>query len=264
MKRNIAALLVCFTLIASSCRHEYELIFLMNKADTALLFTSPGWRTVPVGGGDGGRGIMSVVSDSPGIVDARRNSAGIDIEVLWHGNASVAVSDNRTTIYIRVRCDFNAVNMVNTGRTVLVEGDLRRKEIDEITEDAVKTTLAGKNGGYTFAFKDGAANGTVTVYRDKFGENGVTGAFERKVLPFDDAGGQIIVFYLDVHHEKRTLLYGRLDRLLSGMYFSAGTYAAEDPNPFVFAEDVTGRYKDKYPEVERVYTLQRLNITASE
>jgi hypothetical protein len=177
------------------------------------------------------------------------SAVGMQLQILAPGDAVVTVSDKSGhMLELQIHVDYDRKTQVDY-REVVVTGDLTDEDKDAIRAEALPTIPVKAGGGYLFFPYTWADSGTVIIYPDELGTNGIESLFEIKRVSWvspDGREGQSPVCCISINGEERTFIV----MIQSGYY--------------TFCEDLTDRFKSGYPKLEQVYTMQVLRQRRTE
>ena len=190
----------------------------------------------------GGDGIYSVTCDKPNIVQIKMIS-GTDIQVqpLAVGDAVITIRDqsnNVTTIQVHV--DYQKSEIKIIGTDLSIAGNLTDEETETIRNEALQTIPVKAGGGYLLIYT-AQSKGTAIIYPELFGSNSIESSFERASIKTMSLNGEEInlpVIYITINNEKRTFIL--------------------NPQLPALGEDLTSKFKVKYPKLEMLYTSQTI------
>ncbi len=262
-KPTIWILVILFSTFSMiSCDKDSEEPLSLHQIEnntTKLYFGSKGGVTII-----GGDGKYSFSCESPLLKAEMTYSNYISFEPLGVGDATVTIKDSSGDSYLlNVTIAYKTVNVVVAKLDATVVGDnLTVGAQKELKEKALATIPVKAGGGYSFIYTESEdlekTKGTVIVYPEKFGDNGVEGTFEREIIKGDDSSYSYTTY---------TLHYSNVDRTFIFMEYSEPVLKSAPTGyygQFQFAEDLKEQYKAEYPNVEQVYTSQVLGSMAVE
>jgi hypothetical protein len=195
----------------------------------------------------GGDGNYTVECDNLDIVYVVMTSpTEMHLQTLSIGYAIVTVSDQSGhTLQLQVYVDYLRASMLVTDRDVTIAGDLSDTERQAIYDEALRTFPVQVNGGYQFTFTDstttGGRKGTVIIYPEQFATGGVESACEIKSV--NDENETFLMFSIDIDGATRTFKMIRV-------------HSSQPLSGYALTEDITDRFKAKYPGITLVYTSQ--------
>ncbi len=212
----------------------------------SLLFPTSDKTQLIISGGDGHYAISN--SDET-VVNVTMESKQINIAPLSIGNSTVIITDNSGGLYtLNIEVLYRKSNLIIDKQDVIVIGDkLSEIQKTEIQQKAVLTLPVKVNGGFSFIYNVDQQRGDVLIYKDKYGENGIQSTFEEKYTETASVGYRSFVIQID--GKKREFV---LDR------YNAPIPKSSMIVPIAFIEILTDQFKAEYPDVESVYTQQRL------
>ncbi|MCC8173482.1 MAG: hypothetical protein LIO65_03570 [Odoribacter sp.] len=203
----------------------------------------------------GGDGNYHVQSNKPEIIRAELMSSGkiLKLTPLDLGAAVVTITDDsENSLELQVTSDYHTLNIGILEHNVRITGDLRESEKEEIREKALKTIPVEIGGGYKFIYtqygEDYRGAGTVVIYPKEFGKDAIEGTFKeaRVDITIGEQENTLPVYYLDIDGETTELF------IVSYQQFAPRDMVVQ----VAFMQDVTDIFKEDYPHVEGVYTLQ--------
>ena len=250
---------VCILVILSSifsltsCDKDTEeplSLHLVENHTTKLYFGSTGGVTIT-----GGDGNYSFSCESPLLKAEMTHSNYILFEPLGVGSATVIIKDLSGSSYIlNVTIAYKTEKIVVAKLDATVAGNnMTVGDQKELKNKALATIPVKVGGAYKFVYTEGedldATKGTVFIYPEKYGDNGIEGTFDRAVVKGDN-GSYLYMTY--------TLHYGDINRTFILMNYSESALKSTPPGyiKFQFAEDLKEQYITAYPNVEQVYTSQ--------
>ena len=221
---------------------------LVENNATKLYYGSKGGVTII-----GGDGNYSFFCESPLLKAEKTYSNYISFEPLGVGDATVKIKDSSGNSYIlNVTIAYKTEKVVVSKLDATVVGDnMTVGNQKELKEKVLATIPVKVGGGYKFVYTESEdqeeTKGTVFIYPDKFGDNGIEGTFERGIVKGDDGSYSHIVY---------TLHYSDMNRTFVFMEYSLPTGKSSQYRAPQFAEDLKEQYTAAYPNVEQVYTSQ--------
>jgi hypothetical protein len=169
------------------------------------------------------------------------SAVDMQLQVLAPGDAVVTVSDKSNHVLeLQIHVDYDRKTQISQC-DVVVTGDLTDEEMEVIRVEALLTIPAQVGGGYLFFPYTWADNGTVMIYPDEFGTDGVESFFEVKRVSWispDGREGQGPACCISINGEDRTF------------------FITKPGYNYALCEDLTYRFKPGYPKLEQVYTEQ--------
>lgn len=208
--------------------------------------------TINVTGGDGR---YSVNSNNDEVLIATLADGNIlVINPLSTGEATITINDQSNQSYtLHVQASYPEYNYLVTKQDVTVRGELLTlSEVEEIKKDALASIPVQAEGGYRIVFTDtDLSEGEAYLYPDTWGTNGKKGTFERTKTSNEG---------ITEYNYKVTI--GGEDRYFVFLPYSGDLTknSGDLQQPFLFQENLTEIYKEKYTHVEQVYTSQVLKL----
>ena len=192
----------------------------------------------------GGDGIYSATCNKPDIVQVNMiSTTEMQVQPLALGDAVIMVSDQSSNVAtMQVRIDYRKLEIKITETDVTITGNLAGEETEAIRNEAFQTIPVKAGGGYRLIFTE-ENKGTAIIYPELFDNNGIDGSFEwASITMFSQYGEEmnIPVIYITINDEKRTFIMS---------YYQS----------YVLREDLTSKFKVKYPNIEMLYTSQILH-----
>ncbi|MEG0693844.1 MAG: hypothetical protein RR444_12280, partial [Oscillospiraceae bacterium] len=212
----------------------------------SLLFPTSDKTQLIILGGDGDYAISN--SDET-VVNVTMESKHINITPLSTGSSTVKITDKSGGLYaLNIDVLYQKLNLIIDKQDVIVIGDkLSEMQKAEIRQKAALTLPVKVNGGYSFIYNLDQHKGEVSIYKDKYGENGVLSTFEEKYT--ETAGKGYRSFAIQIDGKKREFILNR---------YVVPVSKSDMIVPVAFIEIITEQFKADYPDVESVYTQQRL------
>lgn len=261
MKLNLiisTLLIVFFTFGWISCKKETtEQLSLVNIENnvTKLYYGSKGGVTII-----GGDGKYAFSCESPLLKAEMTYSNYILFEPLGVGDALVTINDSSGNSYIlNVTVAYKSESVVVAKLDATVVGDNMTVGNQKALKAKALATIPVKvGGGYKFVYTEGEdlekTKGTVFIYPDKYGNNGIAGTFERVIIKGDDGNYSHITYSL--HYNDITHTFIR--------WLSKPTEQLSEYQPGQFVEDLKAQYQTAYANVEQVFTSQFIGSVAVE
>ena len=261
MKLNliICTLLILFSTFGwISCKKETtEQLSLANIENnvTKLYYGSKGGVTII-----GGDGKYAFSCESPLLKAEMTYRNYILFEPLGVGDAVVTINDSSGNSYIlNVKVSYKSESDVVGKLDATVVGDnLTVGNQKELKAKALATIPVKVGGGYKFVYTEGEdlekTKGTVFIYPDKYGNNGIGGTFERVMIKGDDGNYSHVVYSLHYNDTNHTFT----------RWLSKPTGQSSEYQPGQFVEDLKAQYQTAYPNVEQVFTSQVIGSAAVE
>lgn len=260
MRKTFFLLLILFSaFIFTSCDKDSDeplsLDLIENNA-TKLYYGSTGGVTIV-----GGDGNYSFSCESSLLKAEMTYSNYISFEPLGVGDVAVTIKDSSGDSYLlKVTIAYKTENIVVSKLDVTVVGDnMTVGAQKELKEKALATIPVKVGGGYKFVYTEGEeldlTNGTVFIYTDKFGTDGIEGTFDRVIVKGDDGSLSSLVY---------TLHYSDMNRTFIFMEYEGVTGQTSELRAVQFAEDLKEQYQNAYPNVEQVYSSQVIGSMAVE
>jgi len=202
----------------------------------------------------GGDGNYSFSCESSLLKAEMTYSNYISFEPLGVGDATVTIKDSTGDSYIlKVTIAYKTEKIVVSKLDATVVGDnMTVGNQKELKEKVFATIPVKVGGGYRFVYTEGEeldkTKGTVYIFPDKYGSNGVEGTFERALVNGVDGKYSYTTYTIHYSGLNRTYILTKYSEsvLKSTEYFVQ----------YQFAEDLKEQYKIAYPNVEQVYSSQ--------
>lgn len=226
---------------------------LIENNATKLHYGSNGGVTII-----GGDGNYSFSCESSLLKAEMTYSNYISLEPLGVGDATVTIKDSSGESYLlKVTIAYKTINMVVTKLNTTVVGDnMTIVAQKELKEKAFTTIPVKVGGGYKFVYTEGeeqnVTNGTVFIYADKYGTDGIEGTFDRGLVKADDGSYSYTTYTLHYNDMNRTFIFMEYVELKN---------QTPEFRTIQFAENLKEQYKAEYPNVEQIYTSQILHLT---
>lgn len=241
------AVIICICAFGfMSCKNEsYHPISLLETENASIALTVNSNNNYTVQGGDGQ---YSVSCDNPDIVlVSMASTVNMQLQTLAVGDAVVTVSDkSNNTLQLRIYVDYAKSKVIIDILDVIIEGDLTDEEKEVIRTEALRTIPVQSGGGYLLVYNNQSYNnGTVMIFPDKFGVDGIESVFEQKYVSDILPNGEEIhtpAVCININGEERIF---RLVKLPNYSYFT-------------YCEILTDKLKSEYPKIELAYTVQVL------
>lgn len=219
-----------------------------------ILFPTSEKTQLVVSGGDGN---FAITNSDKTIIDVSINDRLIDITPLSTGDAFVSITDKSDNLYVfSVKVYYKEYNLMVDKQDVIVIGDkLSEVQKTEIQQKAILTLPVKVNGGFKLVYNEGdqASKGEAYIYKDNYGVEPVKSVFEFKRVKIE-ANGVIQnynVFVITIDGKKREFVMNKYIALKS---------SGDMMVPMALHEVLTEQFKTDYPDVEWVYTQQRIKL----
>lgn len=197
----------------------------------------------------GGDGNYTVSNSDEIVVDVRRKNNFIDITPISIGSSIITVIDNSGNSYtLNIKVHYRELNLKVDKQDIIVIGDKLSETQKAEIEQKVALTLPVKiNGGFSFIYDLNDRKGHVLIFKEKISENGIESVFEEKYTETDSVGYRSFVIQID--GKEREFILNRYD---------APKSKSDMIEPMAFIEILTNQFKTEYPNVQWVYTQQRI------
>jgi len=252
-----AFMLTLSVLFVSSCSDDdYNPITLWHGE--SIIEIENGWanlylhphhpeQSYNIKGGDGQYVIENVDKE---VVTVNYDGKTLFIKPIGVGYSSIHIRDNSNhilTIYLTVDYSKNTYNIVQCFS--YVEGDnLTIKEKKQLEEEIVKTIPVAPQGRYEFTYSNPNENGgEVKIYPTVTTSRYIKGTFLQENIETEDGG-----YYnqITIRVEEKEWI------LVNTHYFNPNTRAIDTSYPMMFVENVTDKFKQQYPALEKAYAMQ--------
>lgn len=218
-----------------------------------LLFRTSDKTQLVIFGGDGHYTISN--SDATIANVTLTNNSFIDIIPLSTGNSTVTITDNSGGSYtLNITILHRKTNIIIDKQDVIVIGDkLSEEQKAEIQQKAALTLPVKVMGGFSFVYNLGEEvnKGQVFIYNDKFGGEAVESVFEFKQIKIE------INRFTQTHPVYVITINGKQREFIVNKYVAPKS-KGDMIVPMSLNEDLTELFKADYPDVESVYTQQRI------
>ncbi|MDR2138923.1 MAG: hypothetical protein LBP50_05190 [Tannerella sp.] len=208
----------------------------------------------------GGDGAYSFLCESSLLKAEMTHSNYIQFEPTGVGEASVTIRDSSgESLLLHVTIVYKTKHVVISGLDATVAGDaMTVAEQKKLKAEALATIPVKTGGGYRFVYNGGEeraeTEGTVFIYPETYGQDGIEGTFKETVVGNDSRNVAITLYYSDT---ERTFVFREYEE--PAVRSSPREYRAVQ-----FAEDLTEQYQTAYPNVEQVYTSQVIGSMTTE
>ena len=197
----------------------------------------------------GGDGNYTVSNLDEAIVNVRMENKFIDITPLSIGSSIITVVDNSGNSYaLNVKVHYREYNLIIDKLDVIVIGDkLSVEQREQIEQKAMGTIPIKPNGGSKFIYNSGDFdNGQVLIYKNSFDEKAIESTFE--IRDIKDEERNYRSYIISINEEQRIFI---LNKYLAS---TKGDIAVS----MALIEVLTEQFKIDYPNIELVYTQQRI------
>lgn len=218
----------------------------------AILFPTSDKTQLEISGGDGN---FSVSNSDKTKLNVSIDRRFIDITPLSIGEAIIVITDKSGNSYIlTVKVCYKEMNIKVEKQDVIVVGDkLSEAQKAEIRQKAILTLPVNVNGGFKLVYNEGREvnKGIAFIYKDNFESTPVESIFEFKQVEKNINGviQQYPVCVITINGKQREFIVNK---------YITPKSKADIMVPMAFNEDLTEQYKTEYPDVELVYTQQRI------
>lgn len=255
---KLTNLIWIIVLIMSSCsKDSYEPIQLyydiyndkpnpIENNQISLLFPTFDNIKLVIMGGDGNYTVSNL---DEAIVNVRMENKFIDITPLSIGSSIITVVDNSGNSYaLNVKVHYREYKLIIDKLDVIVIGDkLSVEQREQIEQKAMGTIPIKPNGGYKFIYNSGDFdNGQVLIYKNSFDEKAIESTFE--IRDIKDEERNYRSYIISINEEQRIFI---LNKYLAS---TKGDIAVS----MALIEVLTEQFKTDYPNIELVYTQQRI------
>lgn len=197
----------------------------------------------------GGDGDYAIHNSDDAVVDVVVEGRNISITPLSTGSSAVTITDQSGGSYIlNIEVSYRELNLIIEKQDVIVIGEkLSERQKLEIQHKASLFFPVKEMGGFSFVYDLSTHEGHVLIYKEKYGEKGVESVFEEKYTETASVGYRSYEFQID--GEKREFILNQYHAPMSKSSMIV---------PMAFIEVLTDRFKADYPDVESVFTQQKL------
>lgn len=205
----------------------------------------------------GGDGKYSASCNNVSVLDVElvQEKKMILLKPLSIGDAIVTITDKSGNSYaLKVNVYYSELNLIVDRQDVIVIGDkLSEVQKIDIEQKAALTLPVKVSGGFKFVYNNSEEvnKGQVFIYNDTHGGEAVESVFESKRVEVETNGvmQQYNVFVITIDGKQREFIVNR--------YFAPKSKGYMVP-PMALNEVLTEQFKTDYPDVEWVYTQQRI------
>ena len=255
---------VIIIMLSSCSKDSYEPILLqyaiyndkpnpIENNQVNLLLPASGKTQLVIFGGDGHYAISN--SDETISNVTLTNNSFMDIIPLSTGNSTVTITDDSGNSYtLNIKVHYSEQTWIIDKQDVIVIGDkLSEVQKAEIEQKAILTLPVKVNGGFKFVYNNSeeANKGQVFIYNDNFGGEAVESVFELKQFKIEING------FIQTHPVYVITINGKQREFIVNKYVAPQS-KGDMIVPMSLNEDLTEQFKADYPDVESVYTQQRL------
>lgn len=225
--------------------------------ENRFLFLSPfnsEGLTYQIKGGDGNYAVTGS-TNSEKILEIVFNGEFLTLTPKSVGETAVSIkdqSDNDLLLYVKIQYHTVTYALSDSYQPYVAGENITMKEKKEIEED-IKPAFPNRTN-YEFTFTTAENNsGIVTIYlKEGKYNNVIKGEFEMKQEKFEYNNLSIPCLTYNVKTEETTYTFYQV----YGSGIINETRLANPPIRYVFIEDQTTKYKEKYPAVEKVLLIQ--------
>lgn len=171
------------------------------------------------------------------------------------GNAIVTISDESGHSYLlNVNIYYSVLSLIVEKQDVIVIGDkLSEVQKAEIQQKAILTLPVKVNGGFKFIYNNDKElnKGQVFIYKENYNINAIESVFEFKRIEIEVNG------FIQTHPVYVITIDGKQREFIVNKYVAPQS-KSDMIVPMALNEDITEQFKTEYPDVEFVFTQQRI------
>lgn len=206
----------------------------------------------------GGDGQYSASSNNLSVVEVEliQDQKMILLKPQSIGNAIVTVTDESGNLYaLNVKIHYSESNLRIDKQDVIIIGDkLSEVQKAEIQRKAISTLPVKVNGGFKLVYNEGeqTTKGQAFIYKDNYGGEAIESVFEFKRIEIE-ANGVVQKYNVYV-----ITIDGKQREFVINQYVSPKSSRDMIVTMAALCEVLTEQFKAEYPDVELVYTQQRI------
>lgn len=253
---NLLGILLLLLFITSCNKEDVEPITLHYVENNSIEMVYPNTdnHSISIKGGDGK---YSASCNNVSVVEVElvQEKKMILLKPRSIGDAIVTITDESGNLYaLNVKVHYSELNLIIDKQDVIVIGDkLSAIQKSEIEQKAIFTFPVKVSGGYKFIYNNDKDidKGQVFIYRENYDINATESVFEIKQTEIDLNG---------VKQQYRTyviVIDGTQREFVQTQYVAPNTKMSVKI-PMALCEVLTDQFKAEYPDVEFVYTQQRI------
>lgn len=249
-------ILLLLLFITSCNKEDIEPITLqyVENNSIAMIYPNTENHSISIKGGDG-KYSASCNNVSVLEVELVQEKKMILLKPQSIGGVIVTITDESGHSYLlKVNIFYSEQNLRVEKQDVIVIGDkLSAVQKAEVQQKAILTLPVNVNGGFKFIYNNDKDlnKGQVFIYKDNYGGEAVESIFEFKRIEVEANGvkQKYNVYVITIDGKQREFIVNRYVAPLS---------KSDMIVPMALNEDITEQFKTEYPDVEFVYTQQRI------
>lgn len=253
---KLSGILLLLLFITSCNKEDIEPITLhyVENNSVDMVYPNTDNHSISIIGGDGK---YSVSCNNVSVLEVElvQEKKMILLKSQSIGDAIVTITDESGNSYaLHVKVHYSELKLIIDKQDVIVIGDkLSEEQKAEIQQKAILTLPVKVNGGFKFIYNNDKdlSKGQVFIYKDNYGGEAVESVFEYKRVEIEVNGGiqKYPVYVITINGKQREFIVNR--------YFAPKS-KGDMIVPMALNEDITEQFKTEYPDVEWVYTQQRI------
>lgn len=218
----------------------------------AILFPTSDKTQLVISGGDGN---FSISNSDKTILNISINDRFIDITPLSIGDATVTIIDKSGNSYtLNVKVYYREIKLIVDKQDVIVIGDkLSEEQKAAIQQKAILTLPVKVNGGFKLVYNEGlqTGKGKAFIYKDHFEDMTDESTFEIKRIKIEvnEMIREYPAYVIMIDGKQREFIMNK---------YIAPQSKGDMIVTMALHEVLTEQFKTDYPDVEMVYTQQRI------
>ncbi len=205
---------------------------------------------------EGGNGEYTASSQDPDVVSARMVKSDLQLIVKGLGKTKVVVTDESDNSFsVDVHVDYYMLQMRVSKLQVHITGEIEEADKKVLTEKALATFPIAVGGGWQFVFmdKERISGEVYMIQPDTTDSRALKSDFTVRVLKEGDPGSEYgrYIYDLTIDGKERSFIWTTQQYLSTRLSVVA---------PVLFVEDMTEQFKEEYPGVKEVLTVQTLQL----